>query len=47
MFNGAIAGINSGCFLPQPANGCANWCGVARYCAVTGGPEAKGVDSLA
>jgi hypothetical protein len=47
MFNQAIAGINAGAFLPQPANSCRNWCGVARYCSAVGGAEAHGVDSLA
>lgn len=50
MYRGAVAGINAGSFLPQPANGCGKngdgWCGVARYCAATGGPDAKGVDPL-
>jgi hypothetical protein len=47
LFNNAINGVNAGYFNPNPQNGCSGWCGVARYCAVTGGPEAKGVDSLA
>lgn len=47
MYKEAAAGINAGCFLPKPANACANWCGVARYCTVVGGVDALGVDSLA
>lgn len=47
LFNNAINGINAGYFNPNPQNGCVNWCGLARYCAVVGGAEAKGVDSLA
>jgi hypothetical protein len=47
LFNGAIAGINAGAFLPQPMNGCVNWCGVSEYCAIVGGTKARGVDSLA
>lgn len=47
MFTQAIGGINAGSFLPQPANNCKAWCGVARFCHVVGGAEAKGVDSLA
>lgn len=47
MFEQAAAGINAGAFLPQPANNCKSWCGVARYCAATGGEKAKGNDPLA
>lgn len=50
MYRQAIDGINAGSFLPSPANGCgkggAGWCGVARFCAATGGPDAAGVDPL-
>lgn len=46
MYRNAIAGINAGSFLPRPANGCANWCGVADFCAVVGGPKAPGNDPL-
>lgn len=47
MLNEAIAGINAQSFLPQPANNCKNWCGVARFCHVVGGSEASGNDPLA
>lgn len=47
MYTEAAAGINAGCFLPKPANNCANWCSVARFCAAVGGADAKGVDPLA
>lgn len=47
LFNQTINGVNAGYFAPNPANNCKAWCGVARYCAATGGPEAAGVDSLA
>lgn len=47
MYRQAIDGINAGSFLPKPANACKNWCGVARYCHVTGGSLAIGVDPLA
>jgi hypothetical protein len=36
-FEQAIAGINAGCFLAQPANNCKSWCGVAQYCKAVGG----------
>ena len=36
-FEQAIAGINAGCFLAQPANNCKSWCGMARYCKAVGG----------
>lgn len=47
LFEQAVNGINAGAFLPQPANNCKSWCGVARFCAAVNGPEAQGVDSLA
>lgn len=47
LFQQAVAGVNAGTFLPQPANSCKNWCGVARYCHAVGGAEAKGHDPLA
>lgn len=47
MFNNSINAINAGSFNPNPANACKNWCGVARFCAVVGGEEAKDVDILA
>lgn len=46
IFQHAIAGINAGSFLPNPANNCKDWCGVARFCAITGGPDAAGHDEL-
>jgi hypothetical protein len=33
----AVAGINAGCFMAKPANNCANWCGVAKWCTAVGG----------
>ena len=33
----AVAGINAGCFMAKPANNCANWCGVAKFCTAVGG----------
>jgi hypothetical protein len=47
LFQQAIAGINAGAFLPQPANNCKAWCGVSRFCMSVNGPEAKGHDPLA
>lgn len=46
LYEGAIAGINAGAFLPKPMNNCKAWCGVARYCKAVGGQEANGVDPL-
>jgi RecB family exonuclease len=46
LYNEAIKGINAGSFPPKPANACANWCGVSRFCAATGGSQAEGVDPL-
>lgn len=46
LYEGAIAGMNAGCFLPKPANNCKNWCGVSRHCKAVGGAEADGVDPL-
>ena len=46
LYRGAIDGINAGSFIPQPANACKNWCGVADYCAAVNGPKGKGVDPL-
>lgn len=37
VYEQAIAGINAGCFLAKPANGCRNWCGVAKFCPAVGG----------
>lgn len=47
MYRDAIAGINAGSFLPQPANSCRQWCSVAHACHAVGGSQAKGVDPLA
>lgn len=33
----AASGINAGVFLAKPANNCANWCGVAKFCPAVGG----------
>lgn len=33
----AVAGINAGCFMAKPANNCAAWCGVAKFCSAVGG----------
>lgn len=33
----AVRGINAGCFLAKPANNCASWCGVSKWCAAVGG----------
>ena len=33
----AANGINSGCFLAKPMNGCQNWCSVAAHCPAVGG----------
>lgn len=46
MYRGAVAGINAGCFLPEPKNGCSSWCGVRDYCHATGGSKAAGIDPL-
>ena len=46
LYRQAIAGINAQAFLPQPANNCKAWCGVAEYCAAVKGPKAAGVDPL-
>lgn len=43
----AARGINAGCFMAKPANGCSAWCSVSRYCHAVGGPDAAGVDPLA
>lgn len=37
LSNGVIAGVEAGCFLAKPANGCARWCGVAKNCPAVGG----------
>ncbi|MGZ6788357.1 MAG: RecB family exonuclease [Mycobacteriaceae bacterium] len=37
VYEQAVAGINAGCFLAKPANGCRNWCGVAKFCSAVGG----------
>lgn len=42
-FEMAVAGINAGCFLAQPANSCRNWCGVAAHCEAVGGTEPSAV----
>ena len=47
LFGDAIKGVNAGAFLPKPQMNCAQWCGVARYCAAVGGKDAPGVDRLA
>lgn len=46
LFSQAVAGINAGAFLPNPANNCKSWCGVAHACAVVGGADAARYDSL-
>lgn len=46
LFNEAVAGIQARSFLPQPANGCARWCGVSRFCAVVNGEQAAEHDPL-
>lgn len=46
VFADAARGIAAGCFPAKPANNCANWCGVARYCAAVGGADAARVDPL-
>lgn len=46
LFADAARGMNAGVFLPQPANNCAAWCGVSRFCAAVGGSEARGNDPL-
>lgn len=34
---GVIAGVGAGAFLAKPMNGCARWCGVAKFCRAVGG----------
>lgn len=46
MYEQAAAGINAGCFLPQPANNCKAWCGTSQYCAAVSGPQAVTFDPL-
>lgn len=41
LSNGVIAGVEAGCFLAKPANGCARWCGVAKNCPAVGGTLPK------
>jgi hypothetical protein len=46
LYSQSVAGINAGCFTPNPQNNCKAWCGVARFCGAVGGPEAGKHDPL-
>lgn len=46
LFEAAIRGHNAGVFMPKPQNGCARWCGVARFCRAVGGELAHTVPPL-
>lgn len=46
LYQRAINGINAGAFLPNAANNCGAWCGMAHFCSAVGGAEAPNFDPL-